>query len=261
MDHSVYEHFHPEEHSFVDQVQDWLERSQHDHQIKLTDFLDPRQAYILQSLANRTSGIQIVLSGGYAGAERSRAWIAPDYRMEEDADFEIVVLEIESIDHSFNKLGHGDFLGAILGLGVKREKIGDLHIDNEKCQVVVDQHMADFLNLELRQVGRVQVMTKISDLEQLRPSNDEWEESFISVTSPRCDAVLSQMLRVSRNKVLPLIRNGNVRVNWRIVEDPSWEMKEEDMISVRGYGRYQIFSFEGKSKKGNLRIRIGKLGN
>jgi RNA-binding protein YlmH len=129
----IYEHFHPDEKSFVDRASEWVERAAERHETKRTDFLDPRQAHILYTLANRNPDVNVRVYGGSAQAERKKAIIAPDYKVLDDEDLGIVVLDITSEDRRISELDHGDYLGALLGLGIKRDKIGDLHVTEEGC--------------------------------------------------------------------------------------------------------------------------------
>lgn len=76
MSGDMYEHFSHDERDFVDKANDWVERASKVHDMKLTDFLDPRQVFILQSLVNRSQDVQVRFDGGYEGAERKRALIA-----------------------------------------------------------------------------------------------------------------------------------------------------------------------------------------
>ena len=147
MDSAILSHYHPDERAFVEKMVDWLERSADQHQVKHSDFLDPRQINILETLVRRYPNLQIQLNGGYPDAERKRAIIAPDYMDLESQDTGICVLSIESDDVKLTDLDHGDYLGAMLGLGLKREKIGDIHILPQGCHCLVARELADFIHL------------------------------------------------------------------------------------------------------------------
>ncbi|NBI29436.1 YlmH family RNA-binding protein [Chengkuizengella marina] len=254
----IYEHFHADEHTFVDKVFDWITRTEEKHITKLTDFLDPRQTYILETMINSNLNVQHLLFGGYTDAERKRALIAPDYLMIKKDEVPIQVLSIQSDDVKFSKLIHGDFLGAILGLGIKRDKIGDLHILQDQCQCIVAEEIIDYVNLHLNQVHRVHVSTDIVPLNQLNPIPVEMKESYITVSSLRLDNIISDAVKMSRSKILPYIKTGKCKVNWKVEEDPSKALVEEDIISLKGFGRIKIISIEGYTKKGNIRLKVGK---
>ncbi|SDT39278.1 RNA-binding protein YlmH, contains S4-like domain [Paenibacillaceae bacterium GAS479] len=254
-----FEHFLPEERPFVDRVLEWVERSAGLHELKRTDFLDPRQQSILQSLANREPSITIRLDGGYEGAERRRALIAPEYRYLEAEDMSIVVLEVEAPSGGHPDLDHGDYLGSVLGLGIKRDRIGDIHVGEEGAQLLVAAEIAEFLNIHLRQVHRLNVMTAIRPLSELRPVTATMEEMAFTVASMRLDGIASDVYRISRAKIVDPIRAGRCRVNWKAEEDPSKQLREGDVVSIKGLGRFKLLEVDGVTKKGRIRVRAGKF--
>jgi len=254
----IYAHFHPDEKSFVDRAWEWVERAAEQHELRRTDFLDPRQAHILYTLANRHPDAAVRLEGGYEGAERVKALIAPDYRPLENEDAGISVLDISSDDRRQSELDHGDYLGALLGLGIKRDKIGDIHVREDGCHVLIADEIGDFLRSHLKQVHRLETSASILPLDKLRAVPVKLEELAISVASMRVDGIASDVLRVSRAKVMDPIRAGRCKVNFKLVEDPSAQLREGDIVSFKGFGRFRVLEAEGVSKSGRIRLRIGK---
>ena len=255
----IYVHFHPDEKPFVDRASEWIERAAFAHELKRTDFLDPRQADILISLANRRPEVQVKLFGGYEGAERKRAIVAPDYRMLEDEPEGIALLEVRGSTQGHLELDHGDYLGAMLGLGIKRDRVGDLHIHDEFAHCLVAEEIADYINVHLRQVHRANVFTDIVPLNSLQTAVSAFEELSISVASLRLDGIASDVYRVSRSKIVDPIRAGRCRINWKVEEDPSAPLKEGDVVSMQGLGRFKVLSVEGVTKKGRVRVKVGKF--
>lgn len=259
MEHdSIYTHFHPDEHRFVDKAFEWVERAVARHEMKLTDFLDPRQAFILTTIANRNQDVQVRFEGGHADAERKRALVAPDYRVLDDEDMGIHLIEVTSPDEKLRDLDHGDYMGAILGLGIKREKIGDIHVREDGCHFLVASEIADFIRLNLNQVHRAHVFTNQLPLDQLQAAKSRLEESSLSVASLRLDGIVSDVYHLSRAKVLIPIKAGRCKVNWKQEEDPSKLLKSGDVVSMQGFGRFKVLEVEGVTKKGRYRLKIGK---
>lgn len=254
----LYAHFHPDEHRFVDKVQDWIARAADHHAVKRTDFLDPRQSFIVQSLANRSGAVNVRLEGGYPDAERKRAIIAPDYRDVEAEVADIGLLAIGSDDSRFGQLEHGDFLGALLGVGIKRDKIGDIHVGEGECHCLIAGEIIDFVRLHLQQVHRVHVWTETLPLDRLRPVAAAYEQLELTVASLRLDGIVSDVYRLSRAKVMQPIKSGRCRVNWKPEEDPSKPLKEGDVVSLQGFGRFRLLEVAGETKKGRIRLKIGK---
>ncbi|MBQ4897474.1 RNA-binding protein [Paenibacillus sp. Marseille-P2973] len=255
----IYEHFKPEERPFVDRAWEWVVNAGDYHEVKLTDFLDPRQSFILQTLVNRHPDAALRLDGGYNGAERQRALVAPDYRDLDEEPMRMKVMSITSDDQRLASLQHGDYLGAVLGLGLKREKIGDIHVREDGCHVIVAEEISSFLSMNLHQVHRVGVMTDIMDLDSLKTAEAELEPLDLTVASLRLDGIAGDVYRLSRSKVLVPIKAGRCRVNWRTEEDPSKMLKAGDIVALQGFGRFKVLECDGMTKKGRLRVKIGKF--
>lgn len=258
MKEGFYSHFHPEEKSFVDRVQEWIERSAELHELRRTDFLDPRQQFILTSLANKHGDLSFRFDGGYEQAERKRAIIAPSYRDVTYEEPELNIVQVSSQNDHFKELDHGDFLGALVGLGIKRDRIGDIHVHEQLCHIVTTPEMAQYLDVHLRQVHRLNVLTDILPIEQLLPVQSEILEMNFTVASLRLDGIASDAFRISRSKIVDPIKAGRCRVNWKTEEDPSKQLREGDVVSIKGLGRFRVMEVEGMTKKGRIRVKIGK---
>jgi RNA-binding protein YlmH len=255
----IYEHFHPDEKSFADRAWEWVERAAERHETRRTDFLDPRQAHILFTLANRHPDAAVRLDGGSPDAERKRAVIAPDYKPLDFEDMGIAVLDISSDDRRLAELDHGDYLGALLGLGIKRDKIGDLHVRDDGCHALIAEEVGDFLIGHMKQAHRVDVTVSLLPLPALLEVKQALEEQMLSVASMRLDGVASDVFRLSRTKIVAPIRAGRCRVNWKTEQDPSATLRAGDVVSMKGFGRFKVQEVEGVSKSGRIRIRIGKF--
>ncbi|WP_195572800.1 RNA-binding protein [Paenibacillus sp. 1001270B_150601_E10] len=254
---SIMVHFHPDERVFVDRAMDWVNHAAENHEVRLTDFLDPRQAYILQTLVNRNPDVHMRLDGGSVNAERCRAIVAPDYVYLDGEEMDMQVLSIHSRDQKFAALEHSDYMGAVLGLGIKRDKIGDIHVSEEGCHVVVTADIAPFLDTHLRQVHRVPVMTELLPVEELRAMSTSFQMLNLSVASMRLDGIASDVFRLSRTKIVQPIKAGRCRVNWKNEEDPSTILRAGDIVSLKGFGRFKVIEIEGVTKKGRMRVSVG----
>ncbi|EFM12838.1 RNA-binding S4 domain protein [Paenibacillus curdlanolyticus YK9] len=255
---NIYDHFHPDERSFVVKVEEWIERCSERHEWKRTDYLDPRQAEIVRALASRNGEVAIRFDGGYEEAERQRAVIAPDYAVLDDEPMGVQAIAVTADSQGHLDLDHGDYLGALLGLGVKRELIGDIHVHEDGCHCMVTEEIADYVNIHLRQVHRVHVLTELIPLSALRVVKSKLEEMSLSVASLRLDGVASDVYRLSRAKIVDPIRAGRCRVNWKAEENPSALLKAGDVVSMKGLGRFKVLEVEGVTKKGRFRVSIGK---
>ncbi|NMO94762.1 RNA-binding protein [Paenibacillus lemnae] len=255
----IYSHFHRDERDFVDKAWEWVENAGQYHEDKLTDFLDPRQRFILETLVNRHPDVHAVYDGGHPEAERVRAFIAPDYRDLTGEDTGLRVLSITSGDQKLLSLEHSDYMGSILGLGIKRSKIGDIHVLEDRCHTIVSQDISSFLHMNLSQVHRVHVMTEILPIEELKVKETKLEIMELTAASLRLDGISSDVHRMSRSKIVVPIKAGRCRVNWKVEEDPSSPLKDGDMVSIQGLGRFKVLETGDMTKKGRYRIKIGKF--
>ncbi len=259
MKEAVYAHFHREEQPFVQRMVDKIERLMTVHESYVTDFLDPRQQYIVQSLVNRERDLQILMYGGYESAERKRVWVAYDYEQDDNLEETVALLEITSLDNRLSGYRHGDFLGSLLGLGIKRDKLGDIHLDDESCQVLIAAEMADFVRLHMQKVGSVQVHVERIPVTKFREMPPTLEEMMITVPSLRLDGLISDVFKMSRTKAQMPIKAGRCRINWRVEESTSQMLQTGDVVSLQGFGRFKVLDIQGVTKKGNFRVKIGKF--
>lgn len=251
-------HFRPEEHTFVRRMIEMAERAESFGAMQLTDFLDPRQAKITESTSRTIQDIRVHTYGGYEGAERRRAIIAPSYMELEEEDWSLTGLRVQ-IPTQYGKVSHGDFLGAMLGLGIKREVLGDISVQEDGCDAIVSKEISEFVRVHLTSVGRLPVSDiSIISTNDFRISQSQLEERRFTVMSLRLDAVAAEGFRLSRSKMTPLIDSGKVRLNWTVTENPATPVEEGDMISVKGMGRIRVLEIEGVSKKGRTMIKVGR---
>jgi RNA-binding protein YlmH len=254
---SIYQHFRSEEHTFIDQVLEWKETVNTQYAPKLTDFLDPREQYIVHSVIGNKDDISVAFFGGSPFVERKRALVYPPYFSPEKEDFQLSLFEIV-YPQKFVSLEHRQVLGSLMSLGLKRSKFGDILIKDERIQIVVSKEISEYVRLHLQAIGKTNITLKETDLTNILLIEEQWLEQSTTVSSMRLDVIISAVYNLSRQKVQPLITNNLVKVNWKIIDQPSFECKEGDTISVRGYGRCKILLVEGKTKKEKWRIVVGK---
>lgn len=257
MSEHIFMHYRPEEKPFVQRLIEIVQRVSDQHAPFLSNFYDPRQVRIANNIARTTGDVIVVSNGGWEAAERRRLLFAPDYYTPETEDMELSWLRIE-VPGDYVSLKHGDYLGALTGLGLKREKIGDLSVWDDGCDLVVAREVEDFFRLHLNQVGRASVRVVPISKEEFRPPQVQLAEKQFTVMSLRLDAVAAEGFQLSRSKMVDPIRSGKLQLNWQNVTDPSLPVEEGDIISLRGMGRIKVLEIGGLSKKGRTVVRIGK---
>lgn len=253
---SIYQHFRSEEKEFIDQILEWKDSVEQTYAEKLTDFLDPREQHIVQSIVGSQNEIQCAFFGGTDASERKRALIYPEFFPVQHSDFAIALYEVK-YPHKFVTIEHKHVLGSLMSLGIKRGKFGDILINGKQVQFFVTNEMSEFVELELKTIGRDSISLKKLPVKQAIEAKETWRECQITATSPRIDVVISSLYRISRQKAQLYIQQKLVRVNWEVITQAAFECEEGDIISVRGAGRAKIISFLGKSRKEKWQILVG----
>ncbi|SDX33452.1 YlmH family RNA-binding protein [Salimicrobium album] len=252
----IYQHFRKEERPFIDQVEAWRKNVEMRFQRKLTDFLNPRERQIATSLLRNTD-LQVEFSGK-DDEERRRMIIAPEYESIEEEDFQLTLLEA-SYPAKFVSLEHRDVLGAFMSLGIKREKLGDLIVKDGLIHIIAAAEISDFIKMQLQQINKASVTWKEIEMGSRMTSEEEWKESSATVSSLRIDVVLKEIYNMPRKKSVMYIKGGQVKVNFRTVDDPSFLLEEGDLISLRGKGRSELTEVMGQTKKDKWRITFSVL--
>ncbi|MFB5194098.1 RNA-binding protein [Neobacillus sp. KR4-4] len=255
---NIYQHFRPEEREFIDQVLNWKNYVDTQYTPKLTDFLDPREQHILKMLIGENGDVKYKLFGGGTDVERKRALIFPDYLTSINHDeFQISLFNIH-YPTKFVTIEHRQVLGTLMSLGLKRGKFGDIIIIDGNCQFYAAKDISDYILSNVETIGRAGVKLTETDIENALSTNEKLVESDLTISSLRLDTVISGIYHVSRQKSQLFIQQGLVKVNWTLIENPSFECGVGDMISVRGSGRAKILAIEGKTKKEKWRLNVGK---
>lgn len=255
---SIFQHFRKEEQQFIEQVSGWMNEVEDRYTPKLTDFLDPRERFIVKSVLG-SNDIRMESLGLFPDAERQRVLLYPSYYEPTAEDFNITVFELK-YPVKFVTLRHPDILGSLMSVGLDRSKFGDIRIEGERIQFAVADEVSLYLKTNFVAAAKVKVqLLEVEDVAALIAATEEWHEEFHTVSSMRLDAVMSSVYNISRQKASALIHGGKVKVNWRVQEQPSFELHESDMVSSRGFGRIKVLMVEGRTKKDKIRLQIGRL--
>ncbi|HOB34417.1 MAG: hypothetical protein GX090_05740 [Firmicutes bacterium] len=241
----------------VAQVMDSCKIAAERQVIRYTDFLDPFHLGYVLPMVSSFFGVGYREDGGYAGAERKRLAIFPDYYRPEDVEVPLAVLEI-SLSDSSRVLSHRDYLGALTALGLRRSLLGDIIAFAGGAQAIVAGEAADAV-LSLQEVNKFKVSVREIPPYQLRVEEQPQRTLTGTVASLRLDAVLSAGLGVGRSKAAALVKEEKIRVNWRKIVQPGFQLDAGDVISIRGRGRLELAEIGPVTRKGRVRITLKKF--
>ncbi|CAM9642092.1 unnamed protein product [Ectocarpus sp. 6 AP-2014] len=220
-----------------------------------TGFLPPPDVNVMAKLLDPLLDVEVQSWGGHEQAERKRLFVSREGVLASELESEVVALEIGG-QFLFDMADHRDFLGAIVNLGVTRDGIGDILVQGERgAQVLVDPVMAEFLAGSLTSVRSVKVKVRPIPLEELAVRPAKTKDVSTVEASLRLDSVASAGMGMSRSKMSAAVKSGLVLVNWKAVSSGTTNVKEGDVVTVRGKGRVEIGDIT-VTKKGRYKINM-----
>lgn len=200
----------------------------------------------------QSKSIKIENYGVFEEAERRMISFNNIYNTE----FPIKLIKITN-KSKFSILTHRDYLGGILGLGIERNKIGDLFVEENSCYVAIHEEIKDFIIYNIDKIGKATCKVDIIEDISLLP-HIKFEEEIIMVSSLRIDGVVSRLCNISRAKAQSLIDQGQILLDYAKIRDKSYELKGGERITIRKTGKFIVGSIVGTSKSGKLKVVIKK---
>ena len=221
-----------------------------------TDFLSPQQKTMALDVL-RLAGVSemdYAVLGGYESAERNLLLFLPDWMEAEDAASQSPIRCLRAAFRAEDKLTHRDFLGSLMGMGIVREKLGDILVSTDSADLMVMDTVAEFLLQSWDSAGRAKLsVTEIDPIHAHIPVA-QCQEIRDTVSSLRLDAVASTGFRMARGKAADLIASGRVQVNWRECTKSDKILAAGDTVSARGFGKFELTEVGGVTRKGRTSI-------
>ena len=200
---------------------------------------------------------KVSLWGGYEGAERRIAV----FGSEEDCGYTeyppIVCVKIEPANKKFaEELSHRDFLGSLMGLGIEREVLGDIVIKDSEAWLFCLESISGYVIGELTSVRRTTVKCSLSEPPEYL--NEKPEITSAVTASERLDGVVAAVYNLSRSEGKKAVESGKVFLDGLQVLNPSAQIKQGTIVSVRGTGRFIYEGIEKETRRGRLRVLVRK---
>lgn len=233
----------------IRRAEDLAERCERTASLTSSAFLTPAEQYALTNWAKGRADTKMFLFGGHSDCERKAAFFLPFYMEEEffGGEEHICAMQVKAY---FGEPGHRDYMGALLGLGIKREWLGDIWVKGDTatvfCLPSVERHLLDSLD----KVGRYGVKTSKLELDAIEAPERKTKHVSFSVKSARFDAVVAGMFNLSRNAAAEKINAGDASLNYSQCFKLDAAVSEGDIISLRGCGKGVLGAEGGQSKKG-----------
>lgn len=224
-----------------------------------TPFLDLRQQSLVAAHCRSLRCTSFTFDGGLEDAERRICAFLPDYMQTEDLDV-LRYLRVRTASALPSPLTHRDYLGALMGLGLRRETIGDILVRPDGADLIVLPEIADFLLSNFRSAGRASFQCVEIGRAELMPPAEQTQILRDTVPSLRLDCVLSAAFRLSRAAADAAIASGAVFCNGMQMIKPDRKVAPGDKLILRGSGKAVFRAVQGVSKKNRFFIEIEKYG-
>ncbi|MBE5925052.1 MAG: hypothetical protein E7271_11455 [Lachnospiraceae bacterium] len=224
-----------------------------------TDFVNISQLSTYYEMKSEFSNAGSEAFGGVENAERCIIRFGDADMFGYEEDYPITLLKISPVNRRFaDKLSHRDFLGSIIGLGLEREKIGDIIVNDESsCYVFVMDNVAEYIIQNLGFVKHTNVKVEICD-ETPTEVKPKLSEMDVIVSSNRLDAIIAKVYNMSREVSVRHIAEGKVFLNGIVMTGNAKSLKSGDVVSVRGYGKFVFNREGGNTRKDRLYVNISK---
>lgn len=235
-----------------------LANKSYEHNIyTYTGFLSLAEQDTFYDMSNEMPGISYELFGGNNDCERQMLKFGSLASIGYEEEFPLNCLLITPLAEKFaDDLNHRDFLGAIMNLGIERNTIGDIFIQGKSAYVFCVNKIAPFMIDHMDKVKHTKVKCSIVDPSMDLPAKEP-EALNITVASERADGVIAKIYNLSRNQCIELFRAKKIYINGRLNENNSYNLKKDDVVSVRGFGKFVYYGTSHITKKGKLSILTG----
>lgn len=180
-------------------------------------------------------------------------------------DSEKVMLYTEKIPivklfkiNTAEKIRHQDILGSLFALNIDSSCFGDIVLYNDDYYVYIENNLSTYIKDNLNMIGNKKVVLEEISLDVLNDYERKYEENEMIVSSLRIDSIVSSIIKSSRSKALEKIKNKEVIVNYEVISKNSYLLKENDIFSIRRYGKYKFVGIVKSTKKDNYIVKYLK---
>lgn len=196
--------------------------------------------------------------GGYDDAERCMIRFGDSEELGYETDFPISCIKIAPLQKKFAEdLSHRDFLGSLMNLGIERQVLGDIIINDKEAILFAKESLSETICNDLTRIRHTSVISQIVEVKEILPKK-EFQEVLIQIKSERIDAIIAKTYNLSRSQASELFLQKKVFINGRLNENESHNLKPDSIVSVRGFGRFIYEGTTGTTRKGNLCAKIKK---
>ncbi len=232
------------------------------NKIQITDFLSPIELQILKDVLKMIGVVNYKIYGGVDNAQRNIIIIFPEKLEnlfeENKFDYNSIIncVRISNINEEYD---HKVYLGGLIKLGVKREKIGDIIVYDGGADIVVNKEITKFLMSTLTELTRFKKSKiELIDLKEIMKKEQEFKDFKIIVSSLRLDNIVSELAKTSRSKATEILKQDRVFINYKNESKSTKIIQEKDLITIRGIGKFIVDEISGNTRSGKYVLNVKK---
>ena len=216
-----------------------------------SQFLSEAKQALAQKVLQSIYFDNYIFFGGSENCERKMLGVF--YNEPEQSAFPISAIEFKY--RVCDKLKHRDFLGTLMSLGIGRDTVGDILVENGRTVVFVKSELKDYIESQIFKIGGAGVKIVPPNLANL-PQGRGTEEMSLTVSSLRFDNIVAAVSGFSRDKTAKLILSGETTLNFVVTQNVSCRVKDGDTFTIRGKGKFKLDKVLGETKKGRHKILV-----
>lgn len=230
------------------------DKAYNNSQYLFTGFLSAAELDIYYRMERELSYVPVTVSGGTADCERVMLRFGSEELCGYEEPFPIRCIEIAPLVEKFGEeLGHRDYLGALMNLGIERATLGDIIVAGKHAFLFCTEKMAPYIIQNLDQVRHTSVRCRIA--EKIPESAvTRLERRTVQVSAARADSIVAKIYSLSRSESVELFRAKRIFVNGRLSENNGGQLRPGDQVTVRGFGRFRFVGVSGETRKGKLNV-------
>ena len=216
-----------------------------------SDFNDEGFQEKIQDIMKRYD-VPYLFFGGNAQSQRRILCIYPDYISKDDLIWPICSL----IFKKTSPINHRHVLGTLMSLGITRELIGDIDVGQEWVQVIIHERIKDYLLIHFNEINHCKIQCLVKEIDEMLVFERQYKRITFIISSNRIDGLLGKIWKHSRQNSLDLIKQKKVKINDAEITKKDYQIKNNDIIALKGKGKARVVSLDKKKKKGNIRVLL-----
>lgn len=247
----------------ISKLFDKIQMTEKQNKVQTTDFLSPTELQIVKNVLNLIQCKNYIIYGVVDNAQRNAIVFYPEKLetvfQENKFDFNSLFNCIRVINNN-EKYDHKIYLGGLMKLGVKKEKIGDIIVYDNGADIIINKDITKFLMSSLNELTRFsKSKLTIIDLKEVIQKEQEYKDLKIIVSSLRLDNIVSELSKTSRSKSIEILKQERVFINYKNEIKATKSISEKDVITIRGIGKFIIDEISGNTRSGRYIIQVKKF--